>query len=106
MDRASDEFLSGPGFSREQHRGICRRDLGYARKHLFQGGGRADDLLEHRGFVDFFTQRDVFFLNPLFCPLSIFNVRRRCIASNHVALLIAERIGTNQKPPVLTILAP
>jgi len=51
MDGASDEFFSGPGLSREEHRGVRRRDLRYARQHLFQGGGRADDFLEHRGKI-------------------------------------------------------
>ena len=105
VDRASDEFFSRPGFTGKEHRGVRRRDLGDARKHLFQGSGRADDLLEHGRFVDFFTQGDVLFLNPLFRPLAIFDIGRRCIAPDDVALVIAQWVGTNQEPAVLAVLA-
>ena len=36
------------------------------------GGRRADDFLEHRGPIDFFSQRDVFMLEPLFQNVDLF----------------------------------
>ena len=66
VDGASDKFLARPGFSGDQNGGVRGSDLGYARKQRLQRGRSSDDLLEHRGLIDFFSQSNVLTLESLF----------------------------------------
>ena len=45
-----------------------------AREHRRQRWRGANNLLEHRGFVDFFAQGDVFLLEPLLGALAIVDI--------------------------------
>ena len=62
MDRASEEFLARACFASDQNGGVGRRDFGDTCKDSLQSRRFANDLLEHGCFVNFFPQRDVFFV--------------------------------------------
>ena len=74
MNGAGDQLFAGAGFAQNEHRRIHRRHLRDLRQHFAQRFGGTDDLLEHRGVIDFLAQRQVFFLDPLFSLLAVVDI--------------------------------
>jgi hypothetical protein len=58
VNRASDEFLTGTGFSLNQNRGIGGRNLFDLLEHRFQGWALAYDLLESTRITVLFPSPD------------------------------------------------
>ena len=89
VNSARNELLAGAGFPGNENRRIRRCDLGHTRKDGLQRGRLADDLLKHRGLIDFFPQRNVLFvklilqffdfvksaLKVVFRPLAVRDIR-------------------------------
>ena len=65
MNRSRDEFLPRAGLAGDEHRRIAAGDLAHARESRHQRRRGANDFLEHRRFVDLFSQGDVFLLEPI-----------------------------------------
>src|SRR6266853_5440960 len=103
VNRPRDEFLSRAGLAGDEHRRIAASDLAHAREHRRQRWRGADNLLEHRRFVDFLSQGDVFLLESLFGGLAIVDIGTGDIPADGLAPLIANRVGTSQKPAVTSI---
>src|SRR5580658_7937965 len=101
--RAGDELLAGSGLTCDKNRRIGWRNLGDAREHSLQGGRGSNDLLEHRGPVDFFAEGHVFFFQPLFGSLAVFDIGTRDIPTSDLSGVIANRVRTSQKPAVSSI---
>src|SRR4030095_5999396 len=60
-------------------------------------------LLEHRGLVDFLSQRNVFLLQPLLSPLAIVDIGTGDVPANDLALVIAHRVVPSEKPAIASI---
>ena len=103
MDRAGHQLLARAGLTGNENRGIGWRDLGDAREHRLQGGRGADDLLEHRGLVDFLPQRHVFLLQPLLGPLAIVELDVEVDADpvEDRAVVPSERLHATEEPAVV-----
>src|ERR1700732_2696530 len=54
-----NQFLSGTGFARNQHRRVRGRHLYNPGEDSFQGGRGAYDLLKHEDLIDVLSQREV-----------------------------------------------
>src|ERR1700720_4209406 len=103
MDSASDKLLAGSGLTGNENRRIGWRNLGDAREHRLQRGRGSNDLLEHRGPVDFFAQGDVFLLQFLFRSLAVFDIGTCDVPPHEMSLVVANRVRTSQKPAVGSI---
>src|SRR5712671_4644427 len=103
MNGPRDELFAGAGFAGDQHRRIAAGDL----RHLRQDGGQrrrtADNLFEHRGLVDFLSQRHVFLLQSLFSSLAVFDISSGNIPTRNLPLFVAQGVVTGQKPAVTSI---
>src|ERR1700733_6667938 len=72
MYGASDQFLPGTCFARNQHRRVGGSDFHDARKDSFQGGRGAHDLLKHEDLIDLLPEDDVLVMKAVFQPLDFF----------------------------------
>src|SRR5260370_18387466 len=106
VNRSRDELLSRAGLAADEHRRIAGGDLARAREHRRQRWRRADNLLEHRRPVDLLSQGDVFLLQSLLGGLAIVDIGAADIPADDLSLVIANRVGTNQKPPVAALPLP
>src|SRR4029077_1911257 len=104
MNSAGNEFLSSSGFAQYEDSGICWRHLCHLRQHAAKWFGRPNDLFEHRGTVDFFTQHEIFIVRPFLAAFAVVNVRCRCVPANNVALLIEEWVVSDEEPTIPPIL--
>jgi len=59
VNRPRDKFFSRAGLAGDEHGRIAAGDLGHTRQHRRQCWRAADNLLEHRRFVDFFPEGDI-----------------------------------------------
>ena len=100
MDGAGNKLLARSCVASYEDRRITRCDFGDARENSFQSGRCSNNLFKHRGFVDFFTQGNVFALQPVFRLLSILNVRRGNIPTRNLSLIVAQWVKTNQEPAI------
>src|SRR5260370_42359692 len=103
VNRSCDELLSRAGLAADEHRRIAAGDLARAREHPRQRRRGADNLLEHRRSVDFLSQGDVFLLESLLGGLAIVYIGTPDIPAADLTLVIANRVGTSQKPAVTSI---
>ena len=103
MNRSRDEFLPCAGLAGDEHRRVAASDLARAREHSHQRRRGTNDLFEHRGFVDFLSQGDVFLLEPLLGSLAIVDIGTSDIPADNLSLVIAHWVGTSQKPAVTSI---
>src|SRR6202158_2987013 len=103
MNGPRDELLAGAGFAGDQNRRIAAGDLRHLRQDGGQRGRAADNLFEHRGLVDFFSKRHVFLMQPLFGPLAIVDIGTGDIPADDLALVVAHRVVTSQKPTIVSI---
>src|SRR5258707_606446 len=103
MNRSRDEFFPRAGLAGDEHRRIAAGDLAHTRESPHQRRRGADNLLEHRRFVDFLSQSDVFLLESLLGVLAIIDIRTGDIPADDLSLVIANRVGTSQKPAVTPI---
>src|SRR5271165_2589830 len=71
VDRTCDQLLTAPGFSRDQHRGVCRRHRLYSFQYLDDGAAVPYDLFEVMFLADFFLQIDVLSLELLLQGLDL-----------------------------------
>ena len=71
-----------------------------------QRSGTADDLFEHRRFVDFLPKGTVLFTNPVFFLLAIVDVRRRRVQTHRFAFVVSQHVVTNQEPSILAVMPP
>src|SRR5471030_2078825 len=103
MNGPRDEFFAGAGLAGDQHGRIATGDL----RHLRQDGGQrwraADNLLEHRRLVDFFSQRHVLLLQPLLGLLAIVNIGAGDIPADDLTLVATYRVVAGQKPTITSI---
>jgi hypothetical protein len=88
VDGPGDKLLAGAGLTGDQHGRIRRRHLRDLRQNGPKRRRGADDLLEHRGAIDLFAQREVLASNPVFGPLEIVDVRSRGIPADDVAVMV------------------
>src|SRR6267154_286737 len=103
MYGARNKLFACSCFTRDEDRRITRCDFGDARENTFQNGRCSNDLFEHRGFVDFFTQSDVFTPKPVFSLLSILDVRRGNIPTRNLSQFVAQWVKTSQEPAISAI---
>src|SRR5258705_11819278 len=103
MNRPRDEFLPSAGLPSNQDCRIAAGDFGDQRQYGLQRPRGANDLLEHRRLVDFFSQCHVFLLKPLFRPLAIVDISTGDIPPEDLALVVAHRVVTSQKPTITSI---
>src|SRR5579864_2772358 len=103
MNRSRDEFFPCAGLAGDEHRRLADCDLARTRERRHQRWRGANDLLEHRGFVDFLAQGDVFLLESLLGGLAIVDIGTGDIPAGDLSLVIANWVGTSQKPAVTSI---
>src|SRR4029077_4435202 len=82
---------------------VAWRNLGNMGQYRFQGGRCSYDLFEHRSFIDFFTQSDVFVTKSVFRLLAILNVSAGYIPSDDLPFVVAHRVVPNEKPTITSI---
>src|SRR5262245_19000355 len=63
-----------------------------------------DDLLEHRGTIDPFAQREVLHSNTVFGPLELIDVSSCGIPADDLAVLVHNRLVVDREPAILSIL--
>src|SRR6266576_3896961 len=100
MNSPRDELFAGAGFAGDQNRRIAAGDLRHLRQDGGQRGRAADNLLEHRGLVDFLSKRNVFLLQSLLGSLAILDIGTCDVPANDLTLVVSERVVTNQKPAI------
>src|ERR1700676_166088 len=103
MNGPRDEFFTGTGFTGNQNRRIAVGDLGHSRQHLGERFRGADNLLEHRGLVDFLSKRDVFMLQSLLRSLAILDIGTSQVPPNALSLVVSDRVVTNQEPAIRSV---
>src|SRR6266850_1309088 len=103
MNGPRDEFFAGTGFAANQHRRIAGGDLGHPRQDRGERGRGADNFFEHRGLVDFLSQRHVFLLQSLFSSLAVVDIGAGNIPTRNLPLFVAQGAVTGQKPAVTSI---
>src|SRR5579862_1732166 len=103
MDRAGNKLFASSGLTRNKNRRIGWRNLGNARENSLQSRRGSNDLLEHRGPVDFIAESNIFLLQLLFSPLEVFDIGTRNVPTKDLSLVIANWIETSQKPAVTSI---
>src|SRR6266702_6970381 len=103
MYGACNELFACSCFTRDEDRRITRCDFGDARENTFQSGRRSNDLFKHRGFVDFFTQGNVFVLNSLLCLLAILDVGCSDVPARDASFSVSERVKSEKKPTILPV---
>ncbi len=111
MNRARDELLARSRFADNQHSRIAPGDLGHSRQHGGQRRGGADNLFEHRSFVDLFSQRHVFLLQPLLslaqclCEalLSFFDVEVDPDPVEQRTVVPSKRLHPTEAPAVIAV---
>src|SRR5712672_3931041 len=103
MYGACNQLFACSCFTRNEDRRIAWRDFGDARENTFQSGRCSNNLFKHRGFVDFFTQSDVFAPKPVFSLLAIFDVRPRNIPTCNLSLFVPQWVKTCQEPAITSI---
>ena len=113
MNCPRNELLTRSSFAGNKHRRVGRCNLGYLQQSLSECFRRTDDLLEHRCFVDFLTQRDVLPLDLFFQPfnfflgpLTILNINTRSIPLNYLSAFVALRDFVVQHPAIFTVSSP
>ena len=102
MDAAGDEFLARPSLTRDQNRGIAWRHFGNARKYNLQSRRASNDLLKHRGLVDFLAKCQVFLPQSLFRSLTVFDIRTRDIPAPDPPV-ITYRVVSSEKPAITAV---
>src|ERR1700747_2945022 len=98
-----NQLFSCSRFASYEDRRIAWRDFGDARENIFQSGRCSNDLFKHRGFVDFFTQSNVFAMKSVFGLLAILNVGTRRIPTRNLSLVVAQWVITGQEPAVTSV---
>src|SRR6201987_1970303 len=98
MDRAGHKLFASSGLTRNKNRRIGWGNLGNAGEHRLQRGRGSNDLLEHRGPVDFFAEIDVFLFQFLFSSLAVFDIGTRNIPTSNLSPVIGNRVQTSQNP--------
>src|SRR5262249_40687747 len=78
---------------------------GDPRQDGLQGRRDPDDLLEHEGGVEFFTQRDVLVAEPLFRLLPVLDVGSGYVPASDAALVVSQGVAPDEKPAILAVLA-
>src|ERR1700730_3296982 len=104
MYGACNQLFACSCFTRDEDRRISWRDFGDAREYAFQSRRCSNDLFKHRGFVDFFTQSDVFLTKPVFRLLAVFDVGSGHIPTYDLSLFVAQWVKTSQKPAITSII--
>src|SRR3984893_15963647 len=100
-----NQFLAGTGFARNQHRRVGRSDLYDAGKDTFQCGRGAHDLLKHEDLIDLLSQRNVLLPRSFLRLFAIVYVGTGCIPADDHSSLVPQRVVSDQKPAMMTILA-
>src|SRR6266446_4962569 len=103
MNGPRDQFFAGTGFAANQNGRIAAGDLGHSRQDGGQSRRGADNLLEHRRLVDFFSQGHVFLLQSLFSSLAVVDIGAGNIPTRNLPLFVAQGAVTGQKPAVTSI---
>src|SRR5260370_29244197 len=103
MYGACNKLFACSRFTRDEDRRITRCDFGDTRENTFQSGRCSNDLFKHRGFVDFFTQSDVFLTKPVFGLLAIFDVGSGHIPTRNLSLFVVQWVVTGKKPAITSI---
>src|SRR5882757_4936315 len=103
MYGACNKLFACSRFTRDEDRRTTRSDFGDAREYAFQSGRCSNDLFKHRGFVNFFTQSDVFLTKPVFRLLAVFDVGSGHIPTRNLSLFVAQWVKTSQEPAITSI---
>src|SRR5882757_5030935 len=103
MYGAGNKFFPRSRFARDKDRRITWRDFGDARKYSFQSRRGSNNLFEHRGFGDFFTQGDVLLLQFLLSSFAVFDIGARNIPTRNLSIVVVHWIETRQKPAITSI---
>src|SRR5713101_5822451 len=103
MNGPSNQLFAGSCFAQNENGGIRRCDLRDFRQHPPKGFGGPHDLLEHRGAIDLFAQREILASDPVFGLLAVFDVGPRRIPANSLSLLVPQRVVADKKPAILPV---
>src|SRR5438093_5208807 len=103
MNGPRDQLFSRAGFAQKQNGGIGGCNLGHLSKHFAKHIRRTDDVLEHRSPTYLLAQRSILVPCSLFLSNAFMNIGTGRIPTNHLSLLISERVVPNQEPAVLAI---
>src|SRR5260370_3308376 len=103
MYGAGNKLFTRSRFTGYEDRRITWRDFRDTREYSFQSWRGSNNLFKHAGFVDFFTQSEVFAPKPVFRPLAVFDIRQGDIPTRNLPLLVAQWVETCQKPAITAI---
>jgi hypothetical protein len=104
--RTSYKLLAGPALASNEDCRVCRCNPGNLTESLHKGLRRANNLLKHGDFFDFFAKCDVFMEKPVFSLLVIFEVRSCAVPTCYVSPFIFGWIQAEQKPAKLPVVPP
>src|SRR5450432_435080 len=106
MYGACNQLFACACFTGDENRRITRCDFGDERENTFQSGRCSNDLVKHRGFVDFFTLSDVFLTKLVFRLLAVFNIGSGNKPTPNLSPFVMQRIVIDQKPAILSVVSP
>src|SRR5579862_591247 len=103
MYGARNQLFASSCFARDENSRITRCDFGDARDYALQRRRCSNDLFEHRGFVDFFSQSDVFLLQSFLCSLAIVDVYGGRIETLDLSLFVPQWDATGEEPTISSV---
>jgi hypothetical protein len=106
VNGTGDEFFACAGFPGNQNGRVGRTDFGNSGKNGLQRPRCADNFLEHRSLVDLLAKGNVFLSQSFFSLLAVFNVGPGDISTRNLSLFVVQRIVTDQKPAILSVVSP
>src|ERR1700722_18409952 len=80
-------------------------DFGNSGKYGLQRPRCADNFLEHRCLVDFFSQGNVFVLKSLLCLFAILDVGISDVPARDPSFSVSKRVELEKKPTILPVLS-
>src|SRR5579862_1118441 len=104
MYGARNQLFASSCFTRDENSRITRSDFGDAREYALQSRRCSNDLFEHRGLVDFFSQSDVFSAKGVLSLLAILYIRRGKVPTCNLSLFVAQWVETSQEPAITFIM--
>src|SRR5207245_4785837 len=104
VNRPGDELLARTRLTKNEDGSVSAGHPRHLSEHAPKRPGRADDLLEHRGVIDFVPEGLVLILHALFGPLPIVDVGSGRVPVKQPSMFIAKRVVLDEQPTVLAVL--
>src|SRR2546426_1919281 len=105
VDRSGNELFTRSCLAQDQDRRVGRRDFRDLSHNRPERIRRTDDLLEHRGAHDVFSQYHVLVPRSVFRAFALVYVSGRRVPTDQAALFVMKGLVAGEEPSILPILA-